>query len=281
MSRLGFWSAFSAYCIWGLFPLYWKQLHDFPALAVAAHRLTWCFVWVAGFMTLLQGLRWLEPIRQHPKTLLWLLASACLIGLNWFLYIWAVSHGQVVASSLGYFLTPIVNIGMGVWLLKEKLKPSQWVSVGLTLLGVTTLTVHAGHLPWIALALAFSFGFYGFIRKKVAVEATTGLAVESGLLLPLALLYFATLAPAPSTPATWGWLVGGGLLTAIPLVLFATGARLLPLSTIGLLQFVGPTLQFLIGVFVYHEPFSGLQVLGFVLIWSALLVYVTDSLWRR
>jgi chloramphenicol-sensitive protein RarD len=221
-----------------------------------------------------------------PGTRLRLVASAGLISVNWLVYVWAVTNGQVVEASLGYFINPLLNVVLGVLVLKERLNRAQWVAVTLAALGVAYLTAFAGRPPWIALVLAASFATYGLIRKMVAVESVPGLATETLLLAPFALgwlLWCEAQGSGALGHASVGvnaLLVGSGLATALPLALFAYGARLIPYSTLGILQYVGPTLQFLIGVLVFGEPFPRARAIGFVLIWAALAFYAADSLWR-
>jgi len=221
-----------------------------------------------------------------PGTRLRLVASAALISVNWLVYVWAVTNGQVVEASLGYFINPLLNVVLGVLVLKERLNRAQWIAVALAAIGVAYLTAFAGRPPWIALVLAASFATYGLIRKVVAVESVPGLATETLLLLPFALGWLlwceaqGSGALGHASAGVNALLVGSGLATALPLALFAFGARLIPYSTLGILQYVGPTLQFLIGVFVFHEAFPRARAIGFVLIWTALAVYAADSLWR-
>ncbi len=216
-----------------------------------------------------------------------LAASAVFISVNWLIYVWAVANGHVVDASLGYFINPLFSVVLGVFVLGERLNRAQWAAIMLATGGVLYLAVALGRPPWIALALAFSFGMYGLIRKVVAVEAVPGLATETLLLSPFALAFLVwcsvqgTGALGHSSTAVDALLVGSGLITAMPLALFAYGARRIPLSTVGLVQYIGPTLQFLLGVLVFHEPFPRARAVGFVMIWSALAIYAADGLWRR
>jgi chloramphenicol-sensitive protein RarD len=211
--------------------------------------------------------------------------TATLITINWIVYVWAVMNGHVVESSLGYFINPLVNVLMGVALLSERLTRAQWTAVALAATGVAYLTIVAGRPPWIALALAFSFGTYGLIRKVVKVESLPGLATETLVLLPFAVAYLfwcesaGTGALGHAGPAIHALLMGSGPLTAIALFLFAYGARLLRYSTVGVLQYIAPTLQFACGVFAFHERFDRTQAIGFALIWAALLIYAGEGLW--
>ena len=266
-------AAAAAYFIWGLFPLYWKLLDQVPSLQIMAHRIVWCALLVFAWLTAREGTTWL---RQLPlRVIAMLTASSLLIACNWWLYIWAVNSGHIVETSLGYFINPLVSVLLGVFLLGERLRPWQWLSVIVAAAGVLYLTLQAGQVPFIALTLACSFGGYGLVRKLVPVPAVQGLAVESGLLfLPaLGLLLWAE----HQGDGRFGHialsqdmlLVAGGLVTAVPLALFAYGARRIPLSMIGFLQYLAPTLQLLLGVFIYHEAFALTQLFGFGCSWCA------------
>lgn len=280
----GLLAATAAYLAWGLFPLYWKMLEQVPALEIMAHRIVWCCLLVTAYLLLRRGWGWWRNIGLDRRLFAMLSASALMISANWWLYIWAVNSGHIVETSLGYFINPLVSVVMGVLLLKERLRAAQWAAVACAALGVIWLSVQLGQLPWIALGLAFSFGTYGLLRKVAVVESIPGLAVESSLLFLPALLLL--LALALSGRGHFGHdglssdalLVAGGLVTALPLIWFAYGARRIPLSTIGILQYLAPSLQLLCGVFVFDEPFSRAQMLGFGLIWLALLIYAVDGL---
>jgi chloramphenicol-sensitive protein RarD len=279
-------AAVGAFVLWGLFPLYLKPLSGIPALEIMAHRIVWCCLLVFAWLALRGELGAVRRALADPASRKRLTLSAALISVNWLIYVWAVTNGHTVEASLGYFINPLLNVVLGVFVLKERLNRAQWLAVTLAAIGVAYLTVITGRPPWIALALAASFGLYGLIRKVVAVESVPGLATETLLLAPfaVALLLWAEAngsgALGRSTPAVNALLLGSGLATALPLTLFAFGARLIPLSTLGLVQYVGPTLQFLIGVLVFHEPFPRARAVGFVLIWAALAVYAADGLWR-
>ena len=282
----GFWAVFAAFIIWGLFPLYWHQLKQVPAMQIVAHRVVWCTVSVVGYLLLRHGAGWLLEALRRPRVPLMLGASSILISFNWGLYIWAVNNGHVVESSLGYFINPLVNVLLGVLLLHEKLNTAQRVAVACAAVGVAWLTWQLGAPPWIALGLALSFGSYGLIRKIAAVEAIPGLGVESVFLLLPALAWL--LWNQHQGTGVFGhpplyvnlMLVAGGAMTAVPLILFAYGARRISYSLVGIVQYVGPTLQLLTGVFLFGESFSRVQALGFGLIWAALAIYAADGLWR-
>lgn len=285
-ARTGLLAAICAFLIWGLLPLYLRPLHAVPAIQIMAHRIVWCCAFVVAWMVWRGQLQRIGEALRLPATRYRLMASALLVSLNWLIYVWSVGHGHVLDASLGYFINPLINVLLGVALLSERLNRWQWTAVGVAATGVVWLTVQAGHLPWIALALALSFGLYGLIRKVVAVDALTGLATETLLLSPFGLGYLAWTAYAGpgafagSGPALSLWLVLGGLVTAVPLALFAYGARLIPYSTVGIIQYIGPSLQLTSGILLFHEAFPPARALGFAFIWTALAIYAGESLLR-
>lgn len=279
----GFLATAGAFVIWGFFPVYLKALTAVGPLEIMLHRAAWCCVFV---MAWLAWRRQLDSVRQavvNPCTRYRLALSALLISINWFVYVFGVTTGHVVETSLGYFINPLVNVLLGVVVLRERLNGWQWVAIGCAVAGVIYLTWIAGRPPWISLALAISFGLYGFIRKTVQVEAVAGLASETLLMLPFAVIALGWLAAHDQlTFRNLGWsvdvlLVLGGALTAIPLALFAYGARLIPYSTVGLIQYLSPSLQFALGVWLYHEPMPRSRLYGFCCIWLALVIYAIDS----
>jgi chloramphenicol-sensitive protein RarD len=280
--RAGLAAAVSAFLLWGLFPLYWKQLAAVPSTEVVAHRMAWGLAAVAAWVTL-RG-RWADAraVASSPGTVGRLAASGVLITVNWLLYIWAVAHDQVVEASLGYFVNPLVNVVLGVLILHERLGRAQRIAVLLAAAGVALLTLAHGRLPWIALALAVSFGLYGLARKTVGADAVVGLLWETALVTPLAVAYLAALghggagAFGPSHPGTSALLVLGGPVTALPLALFAQGARSLPLSTVGFLQYLSPSIQFLLAVLVFREPITPVHAATFAFIWAALAILTWD-----
>jgi chloramphenicol-sensitive protein RarD len=283
-ARKGFLAALSAFAIWGAFPLYFHLLHRVSAVQVIAHRILWSCLFVLVWIGLRGELSALRTTLAD-RSVVWRLAvSATLISINWLTYVWGVTHDHVVETSLGYFIGPLVNVLLGVVLLSERLSPAQWASVALAVAGVGYLTVVTGGLPWIALTLAFSFATYGLIRKIVKVESLPGLATETLLLVPFAGAYLLWCESAGrgalghAGPAIDALLVGSGPLTAFALFLFAYGTRLLPYSTVGMLQFITPTLQFMCGVFALHEPFERTRAVGFAIIWAALLIYTGEGL---
>ncbi|MEO8171339.1 MAG: EamA family transporter RarD [Oxalobacteraceae bacterium] len=284
--RSGIFFAATAYVLWGLFPLYFKLLQSVPAQQILMHRIIWSLAFVLLVLAWRRQWRWLRTLLHQPRVLLGFGVSAVLLSTNWMIYIWAVNSGRVVDASLGYFITPLVSVLFGYLLLKERLRPLQWVAIALAAAGVVWLTWHSGQLPWIGLALAASFGTYGLLRKTAALGPLEGLTLETLLLVPLALGYLLLLSTQDqnvfhAAPAATRWLLAAaGPITAIPLLLFAAGARRIPLSTLGLLQYIAPTLQLLLGVWLYREPFGGARLIGFVTIWAALAVYSAEGLWQ-
>ena len=279
-------AAIGAFVIWGLFPLYLKPMAEVPALQIMAHRVVWCCLLVFAWLALRGELGAVRAALADPASRIRLAASATLISVNWLLYVWAVNNGHTVEASLGYFINPLLNVVLGVVILHERLNRTQWLAVALAAIGVLYLTIATAHPPWIALALAASFGTYGLIRKVVKVDSVPGLATETLLLAPLAVAFLAWCeargvgALGHSSAGVNLLLIGSGLVTALPLALFAYGARLIPYSTIGIVQYIGPTLQFLIGVFVFHEAFTTERAVGFVMIWAALALYAADGAYR-
>jgi chloramphenicol-sensitive protein RarD len=285
LSPRGLLAAIAAFTIWGLFPLYLRGLHQVPPLQVIAHRVGWSFVFLFAWMLLRGELRRLSATLAQPALLARLALSASLITCNWLVYVWSVANGHVIDASLGYFINPLLNVVLGVLVLRERLRPLQWVAVGLAAAGVVYLGLLAGRPPWISLSLAFSFSLYGLVRKVISVEALPGLATETLLLVPLAVGYLAwcgwhgTGALTTDGAPIVLLLIGSGLVTALPLFLFAYSARLLPYSTVGLLQYIGPSLQLACGVFFFNENFAASRAAGFALIWSALVLYTAESVW--
>lgn len=278
--------ASTAYLLWGVFPLYLKALQALPALEILAHRMVWSLAFVGLILLASRRWAWLRELETHPRVLLWFTASAATVSVNWGLYIWAINANRVVDASLGYFINPLVNVLVGALVLHERLRPGQWLAVGIAAAGVAWLTWQAGQLPWIGLLLALSFGSYGLLRKTARLGALEGLALETALLFPLAFGYLAWLAQAGNNTfvhadtATRWLLAAAGPVTAVPLLLFAAGARRIPFSLLGVLQYIGPTLQLMIGVWLYHEPFPAAKMLGYAAIWFALAVYTAEGLWR-
>lgn len=284
--RRGVWYAATAYLLWGLFPIYIKWLQAVPPVEILAHRMVWSLVFVAAVLALQQRWAWLASLAARPAIVLRFVASATLVSINWGVYIWAINTDRVVDASLGYFINPLVNVLIGWLLLRERLRGVQWAAVAIAGLGVVWLTWQAGTLPWIGLTLALSFGAYGLLRKTAPLGAAEGLALETALLFPLAFAYLTWLATQQqnvflAAPVATRWLLAAaGPVTAVPLLLFAAGARRIPFSLLGLLQYIGPTIQLLLGVWLYHEPFEPAKAAGYAMIWAALALYTAESLWQ-
>ena len=277
--------AISAYLLWGLLPLYWKLLKDVPASEILSHRIVWSFMLTVFLIALQRNRNWLTLLLKNNSTLRYFIGSAIIIGLNWFTYIWAVNHGFIVEASLGYFINPLISVILGVMILKEKLRSFQWFAISIAAAGVMYLTFKYGSFPWISFVLAFSFGFYGLLRKTAALNSLQGLTVEMSFLF-LPALIFLVLKEANGNAAflhaNWPQnilLVLTGIVTTLPLLLFAAGARLIRLSKLGILQYIAPTLQFLIGVFIFHEQFPSSRFIGFVIIWIALAIYTGEGIY--
>jgi chloramphenicol-sensitive protein RarD len=284
--KRGIWYAVAAYTLWGVFPIYIKLLQSVPPVEILAHRVVWSLVFVTAMLTFQHHWSWLRTLRTDPAILGRFVATATVVSINWGLYIWAITSNRVVDASLGYFINPLVNVLLGALVLHERLRPMQWAAVAFAALGVLWLTVQAGTLPWIGLVIAVSFGTYGLLRKTAPLGSLEGLTLETSLLFPLAFGYLLWLAlhgqnTFIETSATLRWLlVAAGPATAVPLLLFAAGARRIPLSLLGLLQYIGPTLQLTLGVWLYHEPFAPAKMMGYALIWAALALYTAGTLWR-
>ena len=283
--RRALWIAVAAFVIWGLMPLYWHLLRHVPSLQIVLHRAVWCAILVAAWLTVSRGRGWRRGVFSQPRLVAMLAASGLLIAANWSLYVWAVNSGHVVEASLGYFINPLLNVVIGVLFLRERLSLPQWVAVALAAGGVLWLTFNYGSFPWIALCLAGSFAIYGLIRKFAAVEAVQGLGVENLFVFGPAVLVLAWLEWSGSGgffSLRWGGLtdvllVLGGALTAIPLICFAYAVRRVPLTVVGLLQYIGPTLQLLLGVFFFGEAFGIDRAMGFAFIWAGLAVFAIDG----
>lgn len=267
------------YFLWGLFPIYWKVLGDVPALQILSHRLIWSLIFVLLLLWWTRS-RLLHILLEFPLHARVFILTAILISLNWFTYLYAVKVNRIVDASLGYFVNPMVNVVLGVLVLKEKLKPGHWMAVGLALCGVVYLALQQSGLPWIAIVLAITFSLYGLLRKTAPLNSLEGLAVETLVISPVALGYLLF--------AEWsgvgvfghsGWtltllLLAAGPVTALPLLLFAAGARLIPYSQMAFIQYLSPTMQFLIGALLYHEPLPAVKLAGFAMVWAATALYV-------
>ncbi|MFQ5400778.1 MAG: EamA family transporter RarD [Anaerolineae bacterium] len=282
MMNKGIAYALVAYGTWGFLPIFWKALHNVPAVEILSHRMVWSLIFLVLVLSYKQHWQWLRAAVHHPATLATFVGTALLLTINWLTYIWAVNAGFIVETSLGYFINPLVNVALGFIFLGERLRRGQWLAIVIALLGVLYLTLSYGALPWIALTLAFSFATYGLLRKTARLNALEGLSFEMGVVTPIALAYLiylqltGTAAFGQSGSTTLLLILTGGI-TAVPLLAFSAAARRVTLTTLGILQYIAPTLQFLIGVFIYGEVFGTDQMIGFGLIWGALLLYAAES----
>lgn len=279
--------AIGAYLIWGLFPIYWKWLQDVPALQLVGHRIVWTCVVLCGFIALSGQWRAFIAAARKPGVVKVYLTASVLMSINWLVFLLAVNTGHVTETSLGYFISPLINVLMGVILLHERLRAWQWASVALAAAGVAYLTWSRGSLPWMAVALAFSFGSYGLVKKMASLGPLHGLTLETAIMLPAALLYLIYCdftgqgAFLHSGAVSTLLIMGTGLLSMSPLLLFASAARRIPLSRLGILQYITPVMQFLLGTLVYAETFGVDSLLGFGAVWIALLMFATDGLLSR
>ena len=285
--KKGILSGIAAYLIWGFFPIYLKSLLVVPALQIMLHRVVWAFVFVL-FLVLIRK-RWhrISSSLHNPRVILTYTLTAILLGVNWLVYVYGINTGQVVETSLGYFINPILSVALGVIVLRERLRPLQWLPVGLAGIGVLYLTLQYGSPPWIALTLAFSFGMYGLIKKIAPLSSMDSLFVETGILfLPALAILLLSEGTGSGAFGHQGWqinllLVFSGVVTALPLLLFGQAARLIPLSLLGILQYIAPTVQFLLGIFLYQEAFTSTRLVGFAIIWLALLIFSLEGYWNR
>jgi len=280
----GMWLAVGAYATWGFFPLYFKLLKGVPALEILSHRVVWALLFLVLVLTWRGQWSWLKEALKQKKVVLTFAAAGTLLAINWLTYIWGVNSGYVVETSLGYFINPLVSVFLGMIFLRERLRPGQWLAISIAFFGVVYLTFTYGRLPYIALVLAFTFGTYGLLRKIGKLNSLEGLTMETGFMFIPALgflLWQEGSGAAAFGHATWSTtalLAFAGVATAIPLLMFGAAARQIPLTVMGILQYVAPTIQFLIGVLVFHEDFSLHQLIGFSFIWVALVFYTTESL---
>ena len=279
----GILNGIAAYVMWGVFPIYWKLLYDVPAIQVIGHRIIWSFALLILFILLTKQWKQFRSAALTPKTLGLYSIAGALLTVNWLVYVWGVNAGFIIETSLGYFINPLISVLLGVIFLHERLRPAQWIPVALATVGVTYLTIAYGRLPWIALSLAFSFGFYGFVKKLAPLGSLYGLTLETGIVFPIALLYLAfvglngTGAFSHEGAQIDLLLIGAGVVTTIPLLMFASAARQIPLTVVGLLQYIAPTMQFLIGVFLYKEPFDRAHLIGFGIVWIALIIFWVEN----
>lgn len=286
-TRAGVLLGVAAYLIWGLSPLYWPLITDTTAAEIISHRIIWSLVFVALILTVRRQWGELSTLRAQPKALLALVAAGAAVAANWGVYIWAVRNDHLVESSLGYFINPLLVVLLGVVVLGERLRPLQWAAVGIATVAVVVLTVDYGRLPWIALVLASSFAVYGLLKKQATVGPLQSLGVETAALSLPAVGYLLVLSADGTgslgrvSVGQHALLIGAGAFTAIPLLLFGAAARRVPLTTLGILQYLNPTMQFLFGVFLRHEPFPPSRFIGFALVWVGLAVFTADAIRSR
>ncbi len=271
-----------AYIAWGFFPIYWKFLHHVPAIQLIGHRIIWsCLLLLVVIVITKQRDEFRATL--NAKVLRIYTIAALLIGVNWLIYVWAVNANYIVETSLGYFINPLLSVLMGVIILKERLRYAQWIPVILAAIGVTYLTFVYGRLPYIALSLAFSFGLYGLVKKLSPLGSLYGLTIETAILFIPALFYLivmevnSTAAFLHTGTASDLLMIGAGVVTTVPLLMFASAARSIPLWAVGLLQYIAPTIQFLLGVFLYKEPFNQNQLIGFGIVWAALIFFIVEN----
>lgn len=279
--------ALGCYVLWGFLPIYWKALSELPGLETTAHRVLWSAVFAAILLTWQHNWRWTRQVIRQPRVLLTFVVTAFLILVNWLIYIYAVNTNQLVESSLGYFINPLVNVLLGVIFLQERPRTWQWAAIGIATIGVLYLTYDFGRLPWIALGLATSFAFYALLKKKTSMPSLQGLFLETSFLaIPLTVYLITLQRSGQGAFGNGDWqtsilLVMAGVVTALPLLLFSEAARHVPLTLLGILQYVAPTIQFIIGIVLFHEPFSHSQLIGFSFIWIALIVFTLEGTAER
>lgn len=280
-------AAATCYLLWGLVPLYWTRLKGIDPVELIAHRHVWSLAFLVAVLAVQGGFAEVRATLRQPRAIGVNLVNALLLTSNWLVYVWGVNTGHVIECSLGYFLVPLVNVATGRLILREQLRPRQWIAIASAGLGVGAMIFQLGHPPWIALAIAGSWGAYSLMRKRATLGAASGLAVETLLLAPAALAFLAWQhhrgvgALGRVTTAEHLLVLSSGVITAVPLVLFAYGARRLRLTTLGLLQYLAPSVQLVLGLWVYHEPFGSGRALGFAFIWAALVLYTADNLWSQ
>ena len=286
MNKSGFIATLAAYVIWGLLPIYWKLLASVSSEEILAHRIVWSFIFLLLLLSLQKALPKFTGALKNPFTRRLFFLNGLIISMNWFIYIWAVNHNFIVEASLGYYINPIVSIIFGVFFFREKLSRIEWLAILLATIGVLILTIGYGKFPWISLALAFSFGFYGVVKKQRPLESTVSLTIETLAPLPIALLFLGYMGVSgqetfTSSPFVMIGLFLTGIITAVPLLLFGFGAQRIPFTVVGFLQFVAPTLSLAIGVLLYNEPFTRTHLIAFTFIWSAALVFTLNGLLIR
>ena len=280
-SRAGLFYGLGAYSLWGVFPLYFHALSEVPPWVVLCHRVVWSSLFLAVVISVRGEWKAIWPILRSRRQVQFLTGGSVLLALNWLIFIYAVGSHQVLETSLGYFINPLLSVALGVVFLRERLRAWQWVAVLIALIAVANLALRGSRFPWIAVSLACTFGFYGLVRKKLDINSLHGLLVESTLLLPMAIAVLAFL-PARAIPAaTLGLLSLSGFITAVPMLMFGAALRRLKLSTIGFLQYISPTLNLLVAVAVFHEPLDQVKLASFALCWLGIAVYTADSVLTR
>ena len=283
---IGIWYALAAYTAWGFLPLYWKLLDAIPSGEILAHRILWSFIFVLFILLFYKRWNELKEVLSQRKHRLVLMISSFLISCNWFTYIWAVNNGHVIEASLGYYMNPLISFLLGLLVLRERLNSWQYGSLALAFIGVLIITIEFGTVPWIAFSLALSFGFYGLCKKLVKLNSMVGLALETLFVVPIALIYISYLevngmgSLGHISMKELVLLMSAGITTALPLLWFAQGAQRIPLSTLGFIQYVSPSISLLLGIYVFEEPFTRVYMLSFGFIWSALFLYsISNSKW--
>ena len=275
--------AAGAYLAWVIFPIYFRSLQQVPPLEILSHRVVWSLLFLAGLLTWQQRWGWLARARKSRSVLLTYAAAAAFLGANWYIYIWAVNNGHILDGSLGYFINPLVSVLLGIVFFRERLRVGQFVAIAIAALGVAYMTIMYGQLPWISLSLACTFAVYGLIKKKAPLPAAQGLTLETAFLFPLALIYLLFLeAQGVGTFGHAGLstnvlLALSGVITAVPLMLFASAAQLIPLSVLGVMQYIAPTGQFIVAVYVYGEDFPPYKLVGFCIVWLALVIFSVEG----
>lgn len=287
MNKAGFLNGLGAFVLWGFLPIYWKLIAEVPAVETLAHRVVWSLLFLLLVLAVTRNWGWLRPVLSDKRKMGLTLLASVLLSINWGLYIWAVNIGEILSASLGYYINPLLSVLIGVLVFKERLRVFQWIAIAIAAGGVLWLTWSYGQLPWIGLSLAASFGVYGALKKMAVLGSIEGLTVETaGVFLPALgyLIYLAATGTGSfiaAGPFTSWVLAGTGLATAIPLLLFAGAAQKIPLSMVGMMQYIAPTIQLLIGVFMYAEPFPAERQVGFAFIWAALILFSAEGLWQQ
>lgn len=286
-TRQGVLLALAAYIMWGIAPIYFKTLANVPSFEIVTHRVIWSFFFLALILHLTGGVGRIRHLFKDKKRLIMLTISAVVIGCNWLIYIWAVNNDHMLDASLGYFINPLLNVLLGMVFLGERFRPLQWLAVAFAFLGIVIQIIALGSLPWLALALASSFGCYGLLRKKIRVDAAQGLFIETAVLLPVAMIYLFFIADSNSANMmnndmrTNLLLIAAGIVTTLPLLCFTSAATKLRLSTLGFFQYIGPSFTFMLAVFLYNEPLTGDKITAFISIWIALGIFIFDAIRQR